>query len=84
MKASGAILPAGSPLVQFEVTANAHGGYLEELPRIIWVDRNPSRSLEMKVFTCGGPGFGVYEPDIIGMDHIVRAAVCRCMGHFIE
>lgn len=81
---SGLILPAGSPLVQFEVRQFPHGGHSEEpLPLVLWVDRRPGKKKSGK---CGGPTFrvslaGEYEVTPKGDGY---AAVCLCMGRFIE
>lgn len=67
------ILPAGSPLVQFEKTQRAHGG---NFPLgLKWVNRNPIKPTNPG-FSCGGPVFRVEGDDY--------TFVCPCMGRFVE
>lgn len=93
----GLILDADSPLVQFEVTARAHGAFTKTaLGAILWIDRNP-RDPESAQFTgefpCKGPIFRIHTRTDgrpfrrIGgapFDEKVWPAVCLCMGRFME
>lgn len=83
---SGLILPAGSPLVQFELTHLAHGGKgAYNLPALIWVDRTPSDPVQF--CPAGRILFDVKHMDggsIFPVKEGHRAAVCACMGRFAE
>lgn len=75
---AGMILPAGSPLVQFEVTNEAHGG-AKKTRGIIWVSRIPKKQP-----WCAGPAFNAPdETDQLG-ERIGLTYVCLCQGRFIE
>lgn len=87
---SGIVVPAGSPLVQFEVIGAAKdadeyqlGRAEKACPFIVWVNRNPVRG-EMN---CGCKvRFSVADPTIpAGLD-VNRGSVfaCLCMGRFVE
>ena len=81
------ILPAGSPLVQFELTGfpypHEDGSSEVPLPLIIWVNRVPGERLHR----CGKLAFAVsVNPglEIVPKGGVDYAAVCFCMGRFIE
>jgi len=82
---SGLILPAGSPLVQFELTGFPHGGGANtDLPVQIIVNRFPTK------IPCPA-GKPCFEPHLETEEYRISAAlpghrpvVCLCMGRFIE
>lgn len=83
---SGMILPAGSPLVQFEMRALAHGAKTgkTQLPIKLWVDRTPIKPLG-HYFVCGGPVFRISSAVGVKVNNRDEGpCVCKCMGGFIE
>lgn len=84
-ESAGMILPAGSPLVQFEIAST--GVHPRETPVVIWVVRNPWET-QAKDCHCGGTTFAIHKPSLPTKlkpfaKHSVTT-VCTCMGSFIE
>ncbi len=85
---SGLVVPAGSPLVQFEVTGWCKGASdgPDDLPFVVWVKR------ESEPMNCpvSGRGWRVVEtgPESItamtDQDSRLNPGVCLCMGRFVE
>lgn len=93
---AGMILPAGSPLVQFEVT-QPHDGYSQSeaavikangLPRVIWVNRNGHKvgdtSFGCPVCTPGSGRLVFAAPMSNDVNGHAGPHVCLCMGRFVE
>lgn len=80
----GRILPAGSPLVQFEVQRSAHD-VTGDFPFTVWVDPRPRKPMQ----GCPQPhAFRVVMSDIgheitRGPDGL-EPGCCFCMGRFVE
>jgi hypothetical protein len=74
----GRILPAGSPLVQFEVESEAHGA-AKNTRGLIWVDRTPFSDSGWCKPTFRAPS----EMDEFG-ERVGNTFVCLCMGRFVE
>lgn len=81
----GLILPAGSPLVQFEIAST--GIYPRETPVVIWVVRSPWET-QAKDCQCGGTTFAIHKPSLpFKLKALAKysvATVCTCMGRFVE
>lgn len=81
---SGMILPAGSPLVQFEVTAHCKSGTggPDNIPLVVWVHREPE-TMNCPVY---GQGWRVASIEGAEMTYATHLApgVCLCMGNFLE
>jgi hypothetical protein len=82
----GMIVNPESPLVKFQVETFAHGGEIigDELPFVVWVNRNHTKDL----CPSGKPAYMVHRET---SDYRVNAmrpgfspAVCGCMGRFAE
>jgi hypothetical protein len=91
MTTKGAILPAGSTLVQFEIERYADGFVDTHLPCPVWVDREntlkPSINRDGIACGCNGPFYPIRMfPE--GREAVTvpghTASVCLCMGRFIE
>lgn len=91
VRMSGLILPAGSPLVQFEVQRLHEGdppSAAKVLPFIVWANRNASRACR---YECDGREFVVpmeiANPirEAVGLKpYKVDPAVCSSTGRFVE
>ena len=84
---TGRILPAGSPLVQFEIQRSSDGWKSPTWPEVIWVDRSKRPAAGAKGCNCE-VSYSVADPDFLGRfqaktpgDAVV---VCPCMGRFVE
>lgn len=89
---AGMILPAGSPLVQFEVHRQ-HAGSLKpvhgfKFPSLVWVDRSHARPCDF--IGCQGRVFSI--PSDIAKRASIEAGgterpklgVCESQGNFVE
>ena len=89
MSETGMVLPKDSTLVQFEIQKYADGVVDENLPHVVWVDRQKPLRPSAAGIGCGcsGPfypirdssGASIYTP-FVGY----TPSVCACMGRFIE
>lgn len=89
---SGLILPAGSPLVQFEVQRPSRVALMQkppgvEFPFLVWVNRAPQpRDPRRYPCDCGSHVWSVDRKTLPRKGEMNRAhpSVCLCMGRFIE
>lgn len=85
----GLILPAGSPLVQFEIKRPPNGqpnNAQLPLPAVIWVIRMPEERTDF-VCKCSSVVWRVSRkglPKEYMAKYTGVECVCRCMGGFIE
>ena len=86
---SGLILPADSPLVQFEIQRYSDGTVDDNLPHVVWVDR--ARPLKPSTggiaCNCKGPFYPIRDDGGAGITTPFAGytpSVCTCMGNFIE
>lgn len=85
---AGLILPAGSPLVQFEVQRAI---YRRDVPFIAWVNRIPEALRQGdEVLLCTAECKVLFRLDWENSGYLIppgdgyHYSVCLCMGRFIE
>ncbi len=86
---TGMILPADSPLVQFEIQRYADGFVDDNLPCPVWVDARHPLKPGVGGIACGcsGPFYPIRKfPEGREAKTIegYTPSVCLCMGRFVE